>query len=300
MDAEIPAAATRPEPADEELLAQAREGSAEALEALLVRYQPHIYRFGLRMCGNADDASDVVQESLMAVARSVRGFRGDASLATWLYTISRRACMRMRRRRSGAPAREEPLDATGDATGRGLADPAPGPEQVAADREVQAALVAAIDRLEPPQREVLLLRDVEGLKAHEVAAVLGITVQAVKSRLHRARLAVRRGMAPLLDPPPDRPSPPPCADVALLFSRYLEGEIAAPACARMEAHLAGCGACRGACDSLKRTLALCRQSPEPTVPAPVAASVKAAIRAFLGPEVSVPGPAVRPPGAERG
>jgi RNA polymerase sigma-70 factor (ECF subfamily) len=97
-------------------LESARAGDAAALEALLIRYQPHLYRFGLRMCGNVEDAGDVAQESLMSMARSLRDFRGDASVSSWLYTIARRFCLRKRGRSKFAPAREESLDSPDDAS----------------------------------------------------------------------------------------------------------------------------------------------------------------------------------------
>jgi RNA polymerase sigma-70 factor (ECF subfamily) len=267
---------------DDELLAAARQGDPKALEELLVRYQPHLYRFGLRMCGNAEDAGDIAQESLMSMARAVRDFRGDSSVSTWLYTIARRFCVKKRRRSKFAPPREESLDAPGIDVMERLADRAPSPEQTAANRELASALTRAIDTLDPRGREVLVLRDVEGLSAPEVAEVLGISVNAVKSRLHRARVAVRQELAPLLDSPArEAPRGQGCPDVLTLFSRHLEGEIDPGVCARMEAHLAQCGHCRGACESLRHTLAVCRQLPTPDVPASLALSVKAAIQTFL-------------------
>jgi RNA polymerase sigma-70 factor (ECF subfamily) len=232
------------------------------------------------MCGNADDASDVAQESLIAMARSLPQFRGEASVSSWLYTIARRFCIRKRRRGKFAPAVEESLDAPGGNAIHQLADPAPGPERTAANRELGAVLGAAVDALEPGQREVLVLRDMEGLSAREVADVLGITVDAVKSRLHRARLAVRQRVAPLLGMEVTSPTGI-CPDVLMLFSRHLEGDIAPALCAEMEAHLAACHRCRGACESLKRTLAVCRDLPAPRVPADVAASIRAAMRSLL-------------------
>ena len=82
MEGNIPAGGPAGSPSDDELLAAARQGDASALEALLVRYQPRLYRFGLRMCGNVDEAGDVAQESLIAMARSLRDFRGDASVSS--------------------------------------------------------------------------------------------------------------------------------------------------------------------------------------------------------------------------
>jgi RNA polymerase sigma-70 factor (ECF subfamily) len=282
MNADVAAGHWARSSSDDELLAAARQGDSAALETLLVRYQPHLYRFGLRMCGNVEDAGDVAQESLISMARSVRDFRGDSSVSSWLYTIARRFCIKKRRRSKFAPAREQSLDAPATGVARQFADPRPNPEETATNRELAAALTHAIDALEPSQREVLVLRDVEGLSAPEVAKVLGLSVDAVKSRLHRARVVIREALAPALGRPPIAPPRgASCPDVLTLFSQHLEGEIDPSMCAAMEAHLAQCHHCRGACESLKRTLAICRQLPTPDVPASLATSVKAAIHAFL-------------------
>jgi RNA polymerase sigma-70 factor (ECF subfamily) len=268
-------------PADEALVAAARAGDRAALETLILRYQPRVYRFGMRMCHDVEDASDIVQDTLLAMARSVGDFRGESSVSSWLFTIARRACMRKRRRSKFAPAQEESLESLGGDGEQHLNDPGPGPEQTAAGREIEAALTRALESLDPGQREVIVLRDVEGLSAPEVAEVLGISVGAVKTRLHRARLAVRQQLAPLFGPQSVAAPTPHCPDVLTLFSRHLEGEIAPEVCAEMETHLEQCGQCRGACDSLRRTLAVCRAVPAPAVPAPVAASIREAIRVCL-------------------
>jgi RNA polymerase sigma-70 factor (ECF subfamily) len=141
-------------------------------------------------------------------------------------------------------------------------------------------------------REVLVLRDVEGLTAPEVAEVMGLSVEAVKSRLHRARVAVREAVAPLLGIPGTGavPAPPTaatpatastaerCPDIVELFSKHLEGEISATLCADMERHLARCPACDARCQSLQKTLALCKAAPLPEVPAPVQASIRQALK----------------------
>jgi RNA polymerase sigma-70 factor (ECF subfamily) len=282
MGEDIPARGIVDSPTDDQLLAAAREGDSAALESLLVRYQPHLYRFGLRMCGNTEDAGDIAQESLMAMARSLRDFRGDSSVSSWLYTIARRFCIKKRRRSRFAPAREDSLDGPGAEGAQRLADPGPSPEQAAANRELAAALTQAIDALDASQREVLVLRDLEGLSAPEVAKILGVSVDAVKSRLHRARVAVRQALAPVFGPAgPARARGARCPDIVTLFSRHLEGEIDPRLCARMEAHIAQCGGCREACESLKRTLAMCRELPTPDVPAPLAESIRAAVRSAL-------------------
>jgi RNA polymerase sigma-70 factor (ECF subfamily) len=125
-----------------------------------------------------------------------------------------------------------------------------------------------------------------------VAEVVGVSVQAVKSRLHRARLSVRAQVAPLLGIPTDSPvAPGTCPDVLPLFSQHIEDEISSELCAAMERHLEACDRCRGACDSLKRTLALCRTTrPEAEVPASIRASVRVALQAFLAENASPPAP----------
>jgi RNA polymerase sigma-70 factor (ECF subfamily) len=216
------------------------------------------------------------------MARSLRDFRGDASVSSWLYTIARRFCIKKRRRSKFAPSLEESLDVPGSGAAQRLTDPAPDPERAAASREVEAALASAISALDEGQREVLVLRDVEGLSAAEVAGILGISVDAVKSRLHRARVAVRNQLEPILGGlSPEGVRGPQCPDVLTLFSQHLEGDIDPAVCAKLEAHLAACDRCRGACESLKRTLATCRQLPAPPMPASFAASVRDAIRTFL-------------------
>jgi RNA polymerase sigma-70 factor (ECF subfamily) len=265
----------------EALLDAARQGDGDALEALLKDVQPRIYRFSLKMCGRTEDAQDVLQDTLFAAARTVRGFRGASSVSTWLYTIARSFCIKKRRRSVFAP---EVVSLEADpAAARTTAAPGPDPERTLADRELASALEAAIAALEPDSREVLLLRDVEGLPAEEVATITGRSVSAVKSRLHRARLAVREQLAPMMAPFP--PSVPArghgCPDVLNLLSRHLEGEIAPQTCAEMERHVAACPRCHAACESLRETLKLCRTSPPHDVPEPIKESIRRGIRALL-------------------
>jgi RNA polymerase sigma-70 factor (ECF subfamily) len=265
---------------DQDLLERARAGQADALEQLLERHQAQVYRFGMKMCGNPEDAKDVLQDTLLSAARNVRDFRGGSSISTWLYTVARSFCVKKRRKSKYAP-KESAVSLDGAA--ENTADPGMAPDESLASKEVEQALEKAIGSLEPMYREVLLLRDVEGLTAPEVARVTGLSVQAVKSRLHRARLSVRAHIAPLLGIPTDLPAAAgTCPDVLTLFSAHLEGQISAEVCAEMERHIEACPRCKGACDSLKRTLSLCRaSSPVAQIPAAVQASVKVALRDFL-------------------
>jgi RNA polymerase sigma-70 factor (ECF subfamily) len=274
---------TDADPSDERLLAAARGGDRRALEALLERHQAQVYRFGMKMCRDPEDAKDVLQDTLLAMARGVRDFRGASSLSTWLYTIARSYCIKKRRRGKFEPEAERSLDTDAAVEAARLAAPGLEPDEALAGREVEGALERAIASLDPMYREVLLLRDAEGLTAPEVAEVLGLSVEAVKSRLHRARLAVRERVAPILGIGAPAPAAPgTCPDVLTLFSQHLEDEISADRCAEMERHLEGCARCRGTCDSLKRTLALCRTTgASVAVPAAVQATVRRALRDFL-------------------
>jgi len=267
---------------DEEMIAAVRAGDRGALERLLERHQGAVYRFGMKMCREEEDAKDILQETLFAAARALPEFRGASSVTTWLYTIARSFCLKKRRTSKFAPQLES-LELHEETASR-VADTRRGPEEAAAGRQLQIALDGAIAELDPMYGEVLILRDVEGLSAFEVAEVMGLTVEAVKSRLHRARVAVRERVAPILTPQPeagaDRPGPG-CQDVVTLFSRRLEGEIDGSACAELEAHLQTCATCRGRCDSLRATLTLCKRAGAEGVPPDVARSVREALRKFL-------------------
>ena len=272
------------EQTDSTVLDAARAGDARALEMLLERHQAQVYRFGLKMCRDPEDAKDVLQDTLLAMARSVRDFRGASSISTWLYTIARSFCIKTRRRSTFAPARApRSLDTDAATEVRRLADPARSPDDVMLDKEIARALDDAIGALDPIYREVLILRDVEGLTAPEVAEVLGVTVDAIKSRLHRARLDVRGRVAPVLGiaAKADGMKRNTCRDMMLNFSRYLEDEISANVCAEMERHIATCDRCRGACESLKRSLALCRSTPSVQVPSETQRAVRVAVREYL-------------------
>jgi RNA polymerase sigma-70 factor (ECF subfamily) len=264
---------------DHALLEAARSGDRAALEAFIERHQSRVLRFGLKMCRDVEDARDVAQETLLAAARSVARFREASSPSTWLYTIARSFCIKKRRRSKFAPAAVIPLDGEGREAALDVPDPRRDPEQELDDRRIAAALDATIGSLDPKYREILVLRDVEGLTASEVAEVTGLGVEAVKSRLHRARLQVRERLAPLLGRIPAPAAT--CPDVLDLLSRHLEDEIDPSTCAEMERHLAGCPRCEAACDSLKRVLSLCRRSSVPEVPSDLQESIRAGIRAFL-------------------
>jgi RNA polymerase sigma-70 factor (ECF subfamily) len=238
---------------DEALVARARAGDRDAMEALLASVAPSIRRFAGRMCRNEADADDVLQDALLSIATHLDGFEGRSSLPSWAFTIARTACSRRRRGRKNAPTE-------GEAALAGYAADAPGPEDRTSSLETSAMVARALDGLADDYREVLLLRDAEGLTAPEAALALGVSVDALKSRLHRARTALRDALRPMLDAdaPPASPS---CPDVVRALSRKLEDELDAGACAEMEKHVEGCTSCAHTCDAMKDALRACRSAP---------------------------------------
>jgi RNA polymerase sigma-70 factor (ECF subfamily) len=267
------------EPAASEatLIAAARRGDRAALSRLLESHQQRVFGFGVKMCGDVEDAKDVAQETLLTMARTMGDFRGEASISTWLYTVARSFCIKKRRRTKGAPAHHEALDKVSQDTAPDAVAAAPNPEQLLLGREARETVAAALDTLEPDWREVLVLRDIEGLSATEVAEVTGVSVAAVKSRLHRARAALREHLIGVVGGEPAATAPPSCPDVLTMLSKKLEDEISTDVCAKMEAHLEGCPHCRGLCASLKKTLAVCSALPTPSVPTQVQESLRKAV-----------------------
>jgi RNA polymerase sigma-70 factor, ECF subfamily len=266
-----------------DLLQAVRTGDGQALETLLERHEARLYRFARRLCRHREDAEDVLQESLLAAARGLSGFRGASSVGTWLYTIARSFCIKKRRKSVFAPA-EVSLDTEASLAARGVPDPARRPDEALEASRLETALERAIAGLDRPYREVLLLRDVEGLSAAEVAGVTGLSVPAVKTRLHRARARLREALAPLLVPrgaSVPAPSARPCPDIVRLFSRHLEGDVSARTCATMEKHLAACPRCAAACDGLKEVLRMCRTAPEPDLPVDVQDKLRRAVHELV-------------------
>jgi RNA polymerase sigma-70 factor (ECF subfamily) len=183
------------------LLDAARAGDSHALVEWLRREQALLGEFAQRLCHDDEVAKDVVQESMFAAARSVADFRSDGVPRQWLYTIVRSFCSKRHRLRRSEPRRLLSLDAL-DADDAELRDAAPTPAEIAESHELSLSISAALGTLEPIHREVLLLRDFRDLPCAEVAEILGINELATKSRLHRARMALRELLAERLLPQP--------------------------------------------------------------------------------------------------
>jgi RNA polymerase sigma-70 factor, ECF subfamily len=257
----------------DDLVRQAKGGDSAALEQLLIGIAPSIQRFGLRMCGNGHDSEDVLQDTLLTILRHLPEFEGRSSFTSWVFALTRSACTRRRRGLKNKPGIE--LDES-----VALSETGPTPEEGAGDRELSRILEQALDDLPEEYREVILLRDVESLTAPEAAASLGISVEALKSRLHRARQALRSALRPVLEPRPT-PAIAGCPDIMALWSRKLEGDLSALDCTEMEKHLASCPACESACSALKTALLACRREATRDVRPEIQEQVRSALRRWL-------------------
>lgn len=167
------------------LLAAARTDD-EALGVLVRAYHDRVYRFGVRVCRDLPDADDAVQEAFVQLARRPDVAR-DPSVLSWLFTVVRNACARLLR-----PFTRE-RRALGDRidTLEEVASAALDPDRALERWELVGAVHAAIARLDPPSREILVMRDLEGLSGEETCAALGLGLPAMKTRLHRARARLR-------------------------------------------------------------------------------------------------------------
>jgi len=190
---------------EQALIAASQNGDAAALEALVRTHQDRVYGFAVRMCRNVEDAKDILQETFLGVIRSIREFREESKFSTWLYRIASNACLKKRRRGVHDPTPEKELSLDElmprpDSEGRKpeIADWSDNAERALLRGELSARMEAAIDKLPKDYKIVLVLRDVEGLSAEETAQAVGLSVPAVKSRLHRARVFVRRELAEYL------------------------------------------------------------------------------------------------------
>jgi RNA polymerase sigma-70 factor, ECF subfamily len=184
---------------DLDLLARLGAGDPAAIEQLMSTYSDRVYRLACGITRNEADAEEVVQDVFLTVCRKHASFQGRAALSTWIYRITTNAALN--KRRGKRAELETSLDAElptyrsdGHRDGERayvLADWSNTPEHELLGGESRAVLAHAIERLPAGYRAVLLLRDVEGLSNEEVAAATGDSVSSVKSRLHRARMAIR-------------------------------------------------------------------------------------------------------------
>jgi RNA polymerase sigma-70 factor (ECF subfamily) len=179
---------------DRDLVEQFKSGSIEAFEEIVSRHESKVYNLALRYTRNPEDAEEVLQDVFTTVYRKIEGFQGKSAFSSWLYRIIVNAAfMKLRKRKQkhaisiedlSPSARQKYVD-NDEILGRRS-------DFAAMDRELRDIMQRAIDRLPDQYRAVFILRDIDGLSNQEVSEILDLTIPAVKSRLHRSRLMLRK------------------------------------------------------------------------------------------------------------
>jgi RNA polymerase sigma-70 factor (TIGR02960 family) len=228
-----------------DLMSRARAGDGEAFRALTEPHRRELQVHCYRMLGSFQDAEDALQDTLLTAWQGLAGFEGRASIRTWLYRIATNRCLNALRSASGRPAKEwdmpevEPPEPTRlgelvwlepypDALLEGATDVPLGPEARYEQTEaISLAFVTALQVLPPRQRAVLILREVLGYHANEVANMLDSTVESVNSALKRARASLQRRLPPTgeREPPPAPDSPAEQALVAKFVRAYESADV---------------------------------------------------------------------------
>ena len=189
--------------ADAELVEALRRQEADATERLVERFGDRVYRLTLRITGSKEDAEEAAQDALWTAARKIDSFKGESAFGSWLYRIAANSAyqkLRTRKQRSREIAIDEVLPSL-DSDGRHfepMDDWSNRVDERALQGELRDVLEKAIDSLPPDYRTALVLHDVEGLSNPDIADTLGISLPAVKSRVHRSRLFVRKRLSEYL------------------------------------------------------------------------------------------------------
>ena len=193
------------DPSDEELLRRFNEGDASAFEELVRRYQRPVYNFILRSVRRRERADELMQDVFMKVVQRAGDFKGNSKFSTWLYTIARNLCidhsrkMVFRRHKSlDAPGRSSPGEEGPTLLDRTASDD-PDVDRAAIAKDLQRRIAEAVEELPEDQREVFLLRQVEGLAFKEIAAVVGVPENTVKSRMRYALGRLQRALSEYQD-----------------------------------------------------------------------------------------------------
>jgi RNA polymerase sigma-70 factor (ECF subfamily) len=175
------------------VVAQAQSGNVDAFTELVNRYEGSIFRLARHITQNPHDAEDVLQETFLKAYEHLEDFQGNSKFYTWLVRIAvNQSLMKLRKRKSDASVSlDDPYDTGEENITREIAVWEPNPEQTYSREEIRDILAKAVEGLPPTFRAVFALRDIEELSTEETAAILNLSVPAVKSRLLRARLRLR-------------------------------------------------------------------------------------------------------------
>ncbi len=180
---------------DRLLVDRFKSGDQSAFDEMVSRYWDRIYSMVHQLLRNPQDAEDALQETFLQVYRGIKGFEGRSTFSTWLFRLATNVCLMKIRRRETEPSKLLPLEDYLPRHEEGkaphLLDWADRPEDALLTKESREKMMEALDKLPPEYRAVFILRDMEGFSNAETGESLGISVAAVKSRLHRARITLR-------------------------------------------------------------------------------------------------------------
>jgi RNA polymerase sigma-70 factor (ECF subfamily) len=180
---------TRP---DEELVRFAQGGENRAFDELVRRYQDKVYRLSFKILRHEDDAAEALQDAFLSAYRGLKGFKAESAFSTWLYRIATNAClMKYRKRRDNHISLDQSQSQNEDAEPLQLRDWSAQPTEELLTAEMREIMAEGIQHLPEELRTVFVLRDIQGLSNADVGRELRLSVAAVKSRLHRARIALR-------------------------------------------------------------------------------------------------------------
>ena len=175
---------------DAECVRKLQRGETDAFEILISRHQKTIFNLVYRMLGDHDEAAEISQEVFLSAYRAIASFRGEANFSTWLYRIAINHATTRRKTMNLRQQHNVPIEHT-----EAVSDPHPGPAEAAEKRELREHVQQALNSLDPDDATVILLRDLQDVPYEDVARVLEIPIGTVKSRLHRARQALKAKLA---------------------------------------------------------------------------------------------------------
>jgi len=187
------------DPEERVLIQQCKQGLLNAFDKLVGKYEKRVFNFAYRMAGNYDDANDVSQEAFIRVFNSISTFRGDANFSTWLYRIITNVYLDERKKAKShlhTPL-DDYIELEENAVARQIEDSGPGPEDIVEQKERHDLIQDAIQSLPDYQRIMVVLYHAESKSYEEIAEIMNLPIGTVKSRLNRARLALREKLEPL-------------------------------------------------------------------------------------------------------
>lgn len=245
-----------------------RSSDPEAINRAIGLMHKTVFSFSMKVCGHREDAEDTAQEVLFKSVPHLKKIQEPRALAVWLYKVTRNSCWMSRRRSKFAPEHMLSLDefAPDAAELHSLMSRGADTSDRLSDEQEAEQVRAAVLRIPPKYRLILVLHDMEDLDTAEVAKIVGLKEGTVRVRLHRARLFVRRELAAASRPMKRRKSPRKpmsCRQMFAGLSEFLDGRLDDLSCERVERHLADCPPCVAFLDDLRAAVERCRHSAAP-------------------------------------